>query len=38
MWFRPLERNTLRPWEILCCIVVKSLKASVVPLVALDLA
>jgi hypothetical protein len=35
MWFGPPERNNLRPREILCCIAVKSLKVSVVPLVAL---
>jgi hypothetical protein len=34
-WFRLPERNTLRPQAILCCIAVGSLKASVVPLVAL---
>jgi hypothetical protein len=34
-WFGPSGRNTLRPREILCCIAVPSLKASVVPLVAL---
>jgi hypothetical protein len=37
-WFRPPERNTLHPRVILCCIDVGSLKASVVPLVALGLA
>jgi hypothetical protein len=35
MWFGPLQRNTLRPRAILCCIIVGRLKASVVPLVAL---
>jgi hypothetical protein len=30
-----LERNTLHPQEILCCIAVGSLKALVVPFVAL---
>jgi hypothetical protein len=35
MWFGPLKRNTLRPQEIFCCIAVKSLKALVMPLVAL---
>jgi hypothetical protein len=36
-WFGPPERNTLHPQEILCCIAVRSLKASVVPFVALGL-
>jgi hypothetical protein len=35
MWFGLPEHNTLLPWEILCCIVVGSLKALVVSLVAL---
>jgi hypothetical protein len=34
-WFVPSERNTIYSQENLCCITVKSLKASVVPLVAL---
>jgi hypothetical protein len=36
MWFRPPERNTLCPQAILCCITIGSLKALVMPLVALD--
>jgi hypothetical protein len=35
MYFGLLERNTLHPQEILCCITVGSLKALVVPFVAL---
>jgi hypothetical protein len=35
MWFGPPERNTLRPRAILCCIAIGSLKALVMPLVAL---
>jgi hypothetical protein len=35
MWFGPPECNILSPWVILCCIVVGSLNASVVPLVDL---
>jgi hypothetical protein len=35
MWFMAPEHNTLRLHTILCCIAAGSLKASVVPLVAL---